>query len=350
MKRVMAALILLGAASPLAAQWLTIPTPGIPRTADGQPDLSAPTPRDADGHPDLTGLWRPERVTSDLRNRSNLQPWVRSLLEERARTYFADNPRYRCLPSGPENLAVGSNSYGLRQILQHPTMLAMLYNDGTYRRIFMDGRDLEPDPLPTWVGYSVGRWDGDTLVVESNGYNDKTWLGRGISHTAQLRITERYERPDFGHIRVEVTYEDPGALEGPLQAVIEMDYAADEVMLETVCNEAYGGEQGNWISQVEERDDSVVEVAPEILARYVGRYGGMYLRNSVNIEITLEDGELFMRKNNGGKQRLIPKSENAFLQDPGGFGYVFTVDDAGTATTISEVHVSGAWPFNRLAD
>ena len=350
MKRVLAALVLLGTTTPLAAQWLMLPTPGIPRTVDGEPNLSAPTPRDADGHPDLTGLWRPERVTSGLRDRSKLQPWVRSLLDERARTYFADNPRYRCLPSGPENLTVGSNSYGLRQILQHPTMLVMLYNDGTYRRIFMDGRELESDPLPTWVGYAVGRWDGDTLVVDSNGYNDKTWLGRGISHTSQLRITERYERSDLGHMRVDVTYEDPGALEEPLHAVIEMDLAADEVMLETVCAEAYGGEQGSWTSQVEERDDTSVEVAPEILARYVGTYGGMYLRNSVNIEVTLEDGELFMQKNNAARQRLIAKSETSFLQGGGGFGYVFTVDEDGVATTISEVHVSGAWPFDRVAE
>lgn len=350
MKRILATLVLLASMTPLAAQWLTLPTPGIPRTADGEPNLSAPAPSSADGHPDLTGLWRPERVRSDLRDQSNLQPWVRTLVDERERTYFADNPRYICLPSGPDNLTIGSNSYGLRRILHHPTMIVMLYNDGTYRQIFTDGRELEPQPLPTWVGYSVGRWDGDTLVVDSNGYNDKTWLGRGISHTDQLRTTERYTRTDFGHMRVEVTYEDPGALEGPLNAVIEMDLASDEVMLETVCAEAYGGEEGNWTSQVEERDETAVEVAPEILGRYVGVYAGMYLRNSVNIEVTLEDGELFMQKNNGARQQLIPKSEASFLQGGGGFGYVFTVGDDGTATTISEVHVSGAWPFDRVPE
>jgi hypothetical protein len=225
-------------------------------------------------------------------------------------------------------------------------MIVMLYNDGTYRQIFMDGRELEADPLPTWMGYSVGRWDGDTLVVESNGYNDKTWVGRGISHTDRLRITERYHRTDFGHMQVDVTYEDPGAFESPLHAAIEMQFAADEVMLETVCAEAYGEE--NWSTQVTERDETAVDVAPEILARYVGTYSGMYLRNHVTMEVTLEDGQLFLQKNNGARQQLIPQSENAFLQGGGGFGYVFTVEGDAMATEISEVHVSGAWPFSRV--
>ena len=346
MKRQLATLVLLASTAPLSAQWLTLPTPEIPRTAADEPDLSVPAPRAADGHPDLTGLWRPERVTSDLRDRSNFQPWVNALFDERENTYFADSPRFRCLPAGPDNLTSSSNSYGLRRILHHPSMIAMLFNDGTYRQIFTDGRQLEPDPLPTWVGYSVGRWEGDTLVVESNGYNDKTWLARGISHTERLRITERYHRSDFGHMQVEVTYEDPDALESPLRAVIEMDFAADEVMLETVCAEAYGGEQGNWSTEVIERDETIIKVAPEILAKYVGTYSGMYLRNHVTVEVTLEDGELLLQKNNGAKSRLVPQSDTTFLLS--GWGYVFTVEGDGMATEISEVHVSGAWPFSRV--
>jgi hypothetical protein len=125
-----------------------------------------------------------------------------------------------------------------------------------------------------------------------------------------------------------------------------MQLAADEVMLETVCNEAYGEDSGNWSSQVTELEEKVVEIAPEILARYVGTYSGMYLRNSVTMEVTLEDGELYLQKNNGRRVRLVPQSDTAFLI--GGFGYVFTVDSDGIATEISEVHVSGAWPFTRV--
>ena len=348
MKRRLTVLVLLASTTPLAAQWLMLPTPDIPRAADGEPDLSVPAPRAADGHPDLTGLWSPERVRSDLRDRGNLQPWVRALIDEREKTYFVDGPRFKCLPAGPENLTTSGNSYGLRRILQYPNMIAMLYNDGTYRQIFMDGRELEPDPLPTWLGYSVAHWAGDTLVVESNGYNDKTWLGRGISHTERLRITERYHRSNFGHMQVDVTYEDPGALESTLRAFIEMGFAADEVMLETVCNEAYGGEEGGWSSQVMERDETAVEVASEVLAKYVGTYSGMYLRNFITIEVMLEDGELFFQKNNGARRRLIPQSETSFLEGGGGFGYIFAVEGDGMATEISEVHVSGAWAFSRV--
>lgn len=346
MIRILASLILLASSTQVSAQWLALPTPGVPRAADGTPNLSAPAPRAADGQPDLTGLWRPTRVRSELRDRDNLQPWVRTLIEEHEKTFFTQNPRFRCLPAGPDNLTSISNSYGLRRFLQTPLMIAMHYNDGTYREIFMDGRELEPDPLRTWMGYSVGRWDGDTFEVESNGYNEKTWLGSGISHTDRLQIVERYERSDFGHMQVEVLYEDPGALEAPVRAVIDMQLAVDEAMLETVCAEAYGGEQGSWTSQVEERDETAVDVAPEILARYVGTYAGMYLRNSVTVEVTLDEGGLFLQKNNGARQRMIPKSESSFLV--GILGYAFTLDGDGVATTISEVHVSGAWPFSRV--
>ena len=230
MRTIFGCLILLVSGT-VCAQWLTLPPPGIPRAADGTPDLSAPAPRAADGRPDLTGLWRPARVSSGLGDPENLQPWVRTVIEEHEKTFFTQNPRFRCLPAGPDNLAYRSNSYGLRRFLQHPDMIAMHYNDGTYREIFMDGRELEPDPLRTWMGYSVGRWDGDTLVVESNGYNEQTWLGAGIVHSNQLHIVERYTRTDFGRMQVEVIYEDPGALESPVRAEIGMTLAADEAML-----------------------------------------------------------------------------------------------------------------------
>ncbi len=347
MKRRLATLVLLAATTPLAAQWLTLSTPEVPRTADGEPDLSAPVPRAADGHPDLSGLWRPAQTRGDLNDRSKYQAWAATLIDEREKRYFAENPRFRCLPVGPANLTTGGNSYGLRRIVHHPTMIAMLFNDGTYRQIFMDGRELEPDPLPTWMGYSVGHWDGDTLVVESNGYNDKTWLGRGgQSHTENLRMTERYRRSDFGHVQVNVTYEDPGAFESPLNMVIEMQFVADEEMLETVCNEAYAGERGNWTAEVTEREDPEVEVAPEVLAKYVGTYRGIYLGNPYTVQVTLEDGELFMQRNNAPRGRFVPQPQTTFVH--GGFGYVFTVEGEGMATAISEVHVSGAWTFSRV--
>ena len=351
MMRLLATLILLTSTTPLSAQWISLPTPGIPRAADGAPDLSAPAPRTADGHPDLTGLWRTGRMSGDLGDRSKYLPWVAELIDERDSRFFADNPRFHCLPNGPANLTSGGNSYGLRRILQHPSMITVLFNDGSYREIFMDGRELEPDPLPTWTGYSVGRWEGDTLVVHSNGYNDKTWLNsRGLSHTGELRMTERYRRPNFGRIGIEVTYEDPRAFEAPLQATIEMNFAADDVMLETVCAEAYGGDRGDWTSGVTGRDETSVEVDPEILARNVGTYRGMYLTNTITIGITMEDGQLFLQRGNGGRAPLAAQTETAFLPQGGGFGYIFTVEGDGMASAISEVHVSGAWTFDRVPE
>ena len=352
MNRLVATLFFLALTTPLSAQWISLPTPGIPRAADGAPDLSGPAPRTADGRPDFTGLWRTGRTGGDLSDRSKFQPWVNTLIEARDSRYFADNPRFHCLPSGPAAINSGGNSYGLRRILQHPTMIAVLYNDGSYREIFMDGRELEENPLPTWMGYSVGRWEGDTLVVESNGYNDKTWLNsRGVSHTGQLRMTERFRRPDFGRMEIEVRYEDPDAFESPLEATIQMNFAADEVMLETVCVEAYlGAEREHWSTAVTGRVTTSVEVAPEILARYVGTYRGMYLTNDVTIRITLEDGQLFLQRGGGGRAPLAAQSETAFVPEGGGWGYTFTADNNGMATAISEVHVSGAWTFDRVPE
>ena len=167
-------------------------------------------------------------------------------MDEHEAGFLLQDPRFRCLPSGPGFLTLTGTTQGMRRIVQHPNVIAILNTGLTYRQIFTDGRELESDPLPTWTGYSVGRWEGDTLVVESNGYNDRTWLhARGLPHTESLRITERYRRPDFGHIQVDVTYEDPDSFDEPLTAVVEMAFVADDVLLETVCNEASEG-RSHW--------------------------------------------------------------------------------------------------------
>src|SRR5918994_580547 len=204
MKQLLATLVLLASATPAAAQWLDTPTPGIPRTADGKPNLTAPAPRAADGRPELTGLWRSRGVTGDLRDETKVQSWAREAMAQHESNYYRDGPHMRCLPQGPSYIAsAGGGGGSHRRFVQSPTVIAILNPDTTYRQIFLDGRTLEADPLPIWQGYAVGRWDGDTLVVESNGYNDRTWLHpEGLVHTEQLRITERYRRIDFGHMQV----------------------------------------------------------------------------------------------------------------------------------------------------
>jgi len=353
MKRRLATLVLLVSATPLSAQWLTLSTPSIPRTADGKPDLSAPAPRTADGHPELTGLWRSRGVTGDLRDETKVQAWARTVMAEHESNYYRDGPHRQCLPQGPSyTTGAGGGGGNLRRIVQSPTVIAILNPDLTYRQIFTDGRALEPDPLPIWQGYSVGRWDGDTLVVESNGYNDKTWLHpEGLSHTENLRITERYRRLDFGHMQVDVTYEDPGTFDSPLHVVVALEFAADDEMLELVCNEASEGGTKHWVGdKIADAQATAVEVAPEILAKYVGTYEGFWLDNPTTVAVTLENGALFLQRNRSAKSALVAQSETTFVCPTCQWGqpYVFTREDDGMATEVREVQVSGAWIFKRV--
>jgi hypothetical protein len=353
MKRLLATLVLLLSATPVAAQWLTLATPGIPRTADGKPDLAAPAPRTADGRPELTGLWRLAGTSGDLRDETKIQAWARAARAEHESKYYRDGPHMQCLPQGPGYIASqGGGGGGWRRIVQGPTVIAVLHPDLTYRQIFTDGRALEPDPLPIWQGYSVGRWDGDTLVVESNGFNDKTWLHpEGLSHTERLRITERYRRVDFGHMQVDVTYEDPGTFDSPLHVVVAMEFTADDEMLELVCNEASEGGTKHWVGdKTADGHATAVEVAPEILGKYIGRYEGIWLNNPTRVEVTLENGGLLLSRNGGGKNQLVAQSETTFVCPTCQWGqpYVFVREGDGMATEVREVQVSGAWIFKRV--
>ena len=184
-----------------AAQWIEHPTPGIPRTADGKPDLTAPAPRAADGKPDLSGLW----FIGGLGHATNITsvemlPWAQKVYTQRLATYGHEDPVVSCLPEGPR---AGLHGLEPLRIVQVPTMTLVLYESSPMRQIFTDGRALPKDPNPTWMGYSIGRWDGDTFIVETAGYNDKTWLDfRGHPHSEALRVTERFKRTDFGHMRL----------------------------------------------------------------------------------------------------------------------------------------------------
>jgi hypothetical protein len=267
--------------------------------------------------------------------------------------YYRDGPHMQCLPQGPSYIAsAGGGGGSYRRIVQSPSVIAFLNPDLTYRQIFMDGRALEADPLPIWQGYSVGRWDGDTLVVESNGFNDKTWLHpEGLGHTEQLRITERYRRTDFGHTQVEVTYADPGAFDTPLRAVVNLEYSADDEMLELVCNEATEGGVKHWVGDKSaDAHSTAVEVSAAVLGKYVGRYEGIWLDNPTNVQVTFEDGALLLSRNGGQKAQLIPQSETSFVCPTCQWGqpYVFTRGADGVATEIREVQVSGAWIFKRV--
>jgi hypothetical protein len=267
-----------------------------------------------------------------------LQPSVLDRARQYQQEYFKTRPYYACLPSGPEAERFG----GWKRVLQTPTAIAILNDDLTYRVIFMDGRQLEANMAGSWMGYSVGRWEGDTLVVDSVGFNDKTWTSRyGISHTESLRTTERYRRTDFGHMQVEVTYTDPGAYAKPWGFKEDMALAADTEMLESVCERS----SDQWTGG----SDSAVTVAPDVLARYVGVYHGSYQENKRTIEVSFSDGQLIARiiggaAVDGGEMRpLIPQSPTLF--EGSGIAYKFIVDDKGVVTALEEIHISGPQRF-----
>ena len=353
MKIFTAVILLIGLVTPLEAQWIDHRTPGIPRTADGKPNLSAPAPRTADGKPDLTGLWQwlaPDtaignillRKPGDLQS-ADIQPWVQALVQQRAENFGIDNPRYQCLPDGPNYSIGAANTF--KKILQTPGMIIILQEDLTYRQIYMDGRALETDPNPSWMGYSVGHWDGDTLVVESNGYNDRSWLLAGYPHTEALRMTERFRRPDVGHLETTVRFDDPKAYNKAWTVPISARLAADTEMMEAVCNERPDNGQEHWIGKASDAQKSAVKVAPDALAKYVGVYKGIYLQNPRTVEVTFSGGTLFVSINGGPRQPIYPQSETNF----GGTGltYQFIRDDHGVATHVLEGHIAGDFKYER---
>jgi hypothetical protein len=238
----MRAVALLLAVAPLGAQWIDYRTPGIPRTPDGKPNLSAPPPRTADGRPDLSGLWKAPNgkylanLAADLKaDEVPFQPWAAALFKQRVENLAKDRPTARCLPHGiPDQMAVAGYPF---KIIQTPGLAVILYEEMThFRQIFMDGRALVKDPNPAWLGYSVGHWDGDALVADTTGFNDKSWLDDpGHPHTEALRVTERFRRRDFGHLEIQITIDDPEAYTKAWTVTESFNLLPDTDILENIC-------------------------------------------------------------------------------------------------------------------
>jgi hypothetical protein len=316
----------------LCAQWLDWRTPGIPRTADGKPNLKAPAPRTPDGKPDLSGMWQPEitpyrfDVIQDLKDEAIFRPAAEAIFKERVADFRRDDPVTNCLPGGPSETI--NTTY---RIIQTPTIVALLYDSGTgrYRQIYMDGRKLPEDPNPSWLGYSVGRWDGDTLVVESTGFNDRSWLDRaGHPHSENLRVTERFRRVDFGHMQFQITFDDPDTLTKPLTLSLAVNYAADTDMLENVCNES----TTDKVHMVGTANQGV-QLSSAVLAKYAGRYefsgGSRAVSNFMGTtqNVTLVNGQLYLNA-----LPLIPKSETRF--ESTGASAQFFLDANGKAARL----------------
>jgi hypothetical protein len=336
-ERVFAVVVLsLLAVTTADAQWLNHPTPNIPRTPDGKPDLAAAPPRGADGRPDLSGVWRRfgPGVQIPVPDRALTQK-SKDLIREREETYFKDRPSFQCQPTGVE---IGP---WWRRVIQTPSLIAFAYDTLSYRLIFMDGRRLEADPERTWMGYSVGRWEGDTLVVDSFGFNDRTWLdARGLPHTEALRTTERYRRPSVGLLQVELTVTDPGAFDESWTVTYDMVFEPDTEMIEAVCED-----RTRWIGRLSDAERDAVTVAPRTLAKYVGVYSGPLGRILRTVRVQLEGDTLYVNGLVGERVRLIPHSETSFA---GTDGYSIDFDpDGDPAAFMVERHVSGDWKYTR---
>ena len=265
--------VLAASSGSLGAQWFTYPSPRAPRAANGDVDLSAAAPRLANGKPDLSGVWMtaeplcvvqglapvgevlksnppsrkcPPRTASFSRQGINIgidmpgglpyQPWLATLVDKRTANQAIDDPHIRCLPD------LFLRAYGLPHYLkfvQTPDLLVMLneYN-GVYRQVFSDGRPLPESPNPSWQGYSTAAWADDTLVIDSIGFRDDLWIDWGGSViTGAAKVRERIRRPDFGHLEIEVTVDDPKAYTKPWSVTLRQQFAADTELIDEICAE-----------------------------------------------------------------------------------------------------------------
>jgi hypothetical protein len=275
------ALVLLGtllASTRLAAQWLKYPTAGVPRKADGNVDMSAPSPRMADGKPDFSGIWTtgepnnrksgglstPKEVagpsdpqsTNDSpgdaskitasRQMANIgvdlpgglpyQPWLVPIVKERTANEAIDDPHIKCLP---DNFL---RAYGLPHLLKfvHAPGLLVVLNEmnAGYRQVFTDARPLPEDPTPSWQGYSSAKWSGDTLVIDTIGVRDDTWIDwQGSVLTQAAKVREQIRRPDFGHLEIQVTVDDPKAYTKPWTVLLKERIVIDTELIDEICLE-----------------------------------------------------------------------------------------------------------------
>ena len=259
-------ILIAGATAPVLAQWPAYPTAAVPRSSDGKADLSAPAPRTPDGKPDLTGIWKtvrpegagtaaPPNASATFEERFaaakrspfwNLgasfpdglpfQPWAAELHRQRVAENSKDNPDAHCLPMG---IMQFHNHGQPRKMIQTQQVIVILYEaNAGVRQIFTDGRALPKDPQPWWYGYSTGRWDGDTLVVQSVGFRDLGWLDvEGSPLTDTAKVIERFHRPDFGHLEIEVTIDDPKAYTKTWTVTVHQRIMVDTELIEFVCQE-----------------------------------------------------------------------------------------------------------------
>jgi hypothetical protein len=255
-------LVVLGtpfASTQLAAQWVKYPTADVPRKADGNVDMSAPAPKMADGKPDFSGVWTSDEVdprrpgvppnphdATTSRRMMNLgvgmegglpyQPWLAAIVKVRTANGAVDDPHIRCFP---DNFLRAYGMPHLLKFVQAPGLLVML-NEWTagYRQVFLDARPLPQDPNPSLMGYSSAKWSGDTLLIDTNGVRDDTWIDwNGSVLTEAAKVREEVRRPDLGHIEIQVTVDDPKAYTKPWTVLLKERLIADTELIDEICLE-----------------------------------------------------------------------------------------------------------------
>jgi hypothetical protein len=336
-------------ASPLAAQWLNYPTPGLPRTPDGKPNLAAPTPRTHSGTPDLSGIWRLNGIGYVFNifgsQHVEMLPWAQAVYSKRSMNLAKDSPDTNCLPPGPH-----AGLFGMAPVkfVQTSGLLLILYEDAPTRQVFMDGRGLPEDPNPTWMGYSVGRWDGDTLVVESAGFNDRTWLDfTGHPHTEALRVTERFQRLNVGRMRLEMTFDDPKTYAKPWSIAIDVDLIPDTELLENVCNENER-DRDRLVGHVDDEKAREITVSPTLLAKYAGVYFAGPLGK---IRVAIDGDQLALELPVGGARHpALARSNDSFFVPAIGGSLTFLQNGKQDVTHARITIVEGDIDAPRIGD
>jgi hypothetical protein len=230
---------------PAYTQWKNVPASKVPRTPDGKPDLSVPAPRSTDGHADLSGIWEPtgsfvSNIAAALQPDSvPFQPWAETLYDERATgRHWKEDPPANCLPQSVPRIGAAPAPW---KVVQTPAFIVILYEAfNLWRQVFLDGREvaLGDDLTPTWMGYSTGRWDGDTLVVDSRGFNGKSWLDQlGKPTTDALHVIERFRRKNFWQMEIEITIDDPKAYTKPWTVMQQVRLLPNTEVMEFICLE-----------------------------------------------------------------------------------------------------------------
>jgi len=255
MKRVLSVLAAIGIAAGMSAsaraQWLNYPTPGLPRLGNGKPDLQAPVPRTSDGRPDLSGIWRNDcsRCRADQRSLAfdlvkdlpagavQMTAWASAIQQQRAKRERVDDPWGLCLPVGMPRADLLPSAF---RIVNSSGLTVFLYENNSgqmFREVYTDGRPFPEIAEPAWLGYSVGRWDGDTFVIEATGFRDGGWMdNKGIPHSDALRLTERFHRINVGSMEAAITIDDPKAYLKPFTVHADFRLLADTALLESSCD------------------------------------------------------------------------------------------------------------------